>query len=119
MNLPQADFFQGDFLEQDFEENSFDAIVSFYAIFHIPRDKQIKLFRKIRKWVKNDGAILVTLGNFDKENLEGEIGGAEMNWSSYPAEKNVELVEESGFKIIETYIESWRDESHLWVLAET
>ncbi|KXA91053.1 hypothetical protein AKJ63_01965, partial [candidate division MSBL1 archaeon SCGC-AAA259D18] len=38
-NVPEAEFKQVDFSEVEFVENSFDAIVSFYAIFHIPRER--------------------------------------------------------------------------------
>lgn len=116
-NVPEASFFQGDFFEKDFNENSFDAVVSFYAIFHIPREEHEKLFRKIREWVREDGAVLLTLGPEEMDKHRGKIGGEEMLWSSYSPEKNVELLEDSGFKIIETYTEDYRDETHFWVLA--
>lgn len=117
-NLPEAEFIQGDFFEQDFKQNSFDVVVSFYAIFHIPREEHERLFTRIRKWVDDNGLILVTLGSSEMDNYEDEIGGQKMVWSSYSADKNKEIVEKAGFNIIETYIEDWREESHLWVLAE-
>ena len=117
--VPEAKFIQGDFFDQDFEINSFDAIVSFYAIFHIPREEHAEFFEKMNNWVKEDGVILVTMGPGEKDNHKGEIGGEEMVWSSYSQEKNVELIEEAGFKVLETYIEDWREETHQWILAET
>lgn len=117
-NLPEAEFIQGDFFEQDFKQNSFDVVVSFYAIFHIPREEHERLFTRIRKWVDDNGLILVTLGSSEMDNYEDEIGGQKMVWSSYSVDKNKEIVEKAGFNIIETYIEDWREESHLWVLAE-
>lgn len=117
-NVPDSEFIQGDFFNQKFEENSFDAIVSFYAIFHIPREEHEELLNQIRYWVKDDGAILITMGSSEMDDFEGEIGGEDMLWSSYSAEKNKEIVEKSGFNILEAYIEDWREESHLWILAE-
>ncbi|WEL23374.1 class I SAM-dependent methyltransferase [Candidatus Nanohalovita haloferacivicina] len=117
-NVPEADFLQGDFFENDFGENSFDAVVSFYAIFHIPREEHFDLFKKIREWISDEGAILITLGPDEMDDFEGEIGGQEMVWSSYSAEKNVELLEKAGFEIITTYTEDYREETHFWVLAE-
>ena len=117
-NVPEAEFIQGDFFDQDFDENSFDAVVSFYAIFHIPREEHTKLFQKIREWVKEDGVILVTMGPDEMDNFKGEIGGEEMLWSSYSQEKNLELIEEAGFDVLEDYVEDWRDETHHWVLAK-
>ncbi|QKQ98344.1 methyltransferase domain-containing protein [Candidatus Nanohaloarchaea archaeon] len=117
-NVPEADFIEGDFFERDFEENTFDAVVSFYAIFHIPRQEHPELFTQIRKWVKEDGAVLITLGPEEMDNHHGEIGGQEMLWSSYSPEKNIKLLEDAGFDIVTTYTEDYRDETHFWVLAE-
>jgi cyclopropane fatty-acyl-phospholipid synthase-like methyltransferase len=117
-NVPEAEFIQGDFFEQDFGENSFEAIVSFYAIFHIPREEHKELFEKIRYWLKEDGVILVTMGLDEMDQHKGEIGGEEMVWSSYSQEENVRLVKEAGFNVLETYVEDWREETHQWILAE-
>ena len=117
-NVPEASFFQGDFFEKDFDKDSFDAIVSFFAIFHIPREEHERLFQKISKWVREDGAVLLTLGPEEMDEHRGEIGGEEMLWSSYSPEKNLELLKKSGFKILETYTEDYREETHFWVLAE-
>lgn len=116
--FPEAKFIQGDFFDQDFDENSFEAIVSFYAIFHIPREEHKELFEKMHGWLKENGVILVTMGPGEMDNHRGEIGGEEMVWSSYSQEKNVELIEESGFSVLETYVEDWREETHQWILAE-
>lgn len=118
-NVPEAEFIQGDFFDQDFDENSFDAIVSFYAIFHIPREEHRELFEKMHEWLKEDGVILVTMGPDEMDQHKGEIGGEEMIWSSYSQEENVELVEETGFNVLETYVEDWREETHQWILAES
>lgn len=117
-NVPDGEFFQGDFFEKEFDENSFDAVVSFYVIFHIPREEHERLFRKIREWVKEDGEVLITLGSEEMDEHRGEIGGEEMLWSSYSPEKNLEILKKSGFKILETYTEDYREETHFWVLAE-
>lgn len=117
-NVPEAEFFVGDFFDQDFGKDSFDAIVSFYAIFHIPREEHQRLFRKIRHWLKDDGAALITLGPEEMDEHRGEIGGEEMLWSSYSPEKNLEILEEAGFEILETYTEDYRDETHFWVLIK-
>lgn len=118
-NVPDAEFIQGGFFEKEFEESSFDSVVSFYAIFHIPREEHSELLEKIRYWLKDSGSILITLGAREElDDIEGEIGGQEMFWSAFGPEKNKELVEDAGFEIIDTYIEDWRDEHHFWILAK-
>lgn len=117
-NVPSGEFRQGDFFDLEFNQGKFDAIVSFYAIFHIPREEHPKLLHKMKDWIKEDGAILITMGAEEMDMMEGDIGGEEMLWSSYSAEKNIELVGEAGFNIVSSYEEDWREETHLWILAE-
>jgi cyclopropane fatty-acyl-phospholipid synthase-like methyltransferase len=116
-NVPEAEIVQGDFFEVDIDNESLDAVVSFYAIFHIPREEHRELFEQINDWLKPNGRILVTVASTEMEDLKESWDGAEIQWSSYEGTKTLEIIEESGFEIIETYEEDWRDEDHLWVLA--
>jgi ubiquinone/menaquinone biosynthesis C-methylase UbiE len=119
-NVPDAEFIKGDFSEIDFGEESFHAIVSFYAIFHIPRDEHKALFARMNKYLKKEGIILVTLGTSGSEyGIEEDWLGAPMAWSSYHPEKATEIISESGFRILKTFFEGdpGDDEYHFWVLA--
>ena len=42
-------------METEFPAGSFDAIVSFYAIFHIPRQEHLNLFRRFAQWLRPGG----------------------------------------------------------------
>ena len=116
-NIPEAEIIQGDFFEVDVANSSLDAVVSFYAIFHIPREEHRKLFEKINVWLKPEGYILVTVASTVMEDLKESWNGAEIKWSSFEGSKTLEIIEKSGFEIVRTYEEDWRDEDHLWVLA--
>ncbi|MDO9538068.1 MAG: class I SAM-dependent methyltransferase, partial [Thermoplasmata archaeon] len=79
-NVPEAKYIKGDFSKVDLNE-SFHAIVSFYAIFHIPRDEHKALFTRMNILLKKDGIILVTLGTSGSEyGLEEDWCGAPMAW---------------------------------------
>ena len=120
-NVPKARYIKGDFSKVDFEKESFHAIVSFYAIFHVPRDEHRNLFIRINELLKKDGIILVTLGTSDSEYGEEEkFCGASMAWSSYDPDTAKEIIRESGFDILEATFEGepGDDEYHLWVLAQ-
>ncbi|MET3986927.1 class I SAM-dependent methyltransferase [Streptomyces sp. PvR034] len=45
--VPQAEFIRADATVVDFPPASFDAVVSFYALIHIPLDEQLPLLRKV------------------------------------------------------------------------
>lgn len=117
-NLPKGDFIVGDMSQIQFPVESFDAIVSFYAIFHIPREKHLSLFKKIYKLLKPEGYILVTMGAGEWEGMEEDFHGTKMFWSHYGREKNIEIVKSAGFKIIYEMVDTSGNERHLVIFAQ-
>lgn len=120
-NVPKARFIEKDFTKVKFSY-SFDAIVSFYAIFHIPRKENPKLFLKINKLLKPNGLILVSLGTGNEEYGEEKnwAGAKVMAWSTYSPEKYKEIIKKAGFNIIKSVFEGkpGDKEHHFWVLAK-
>ncbi len=120
-SVPNATFIQEDIAEVDFSTGSFDAVLSLYTIFHIPRQEHRDLLLSIRRILRDGGLMLVTMGTFhEDENEIGDFIGSEMAWSSYSLEENLRMVEESGFKILhwEEEGEKGLPEHHLWILAQ-
>jgi cyclopropane fatty-acyl-phospholipid synthase-like methyltransferase len=116
-NVKNAEYLVGDFFSKEVK-GKYDAIVSFFAIFHIPRTEHKKLFKKINSLLNKGGYILITLGAEEmKCDINPDFVGAPMAWSSYSVEKNKKLIQESGFKIIMA-VEDYRTERHLWILAK-
>lgn len=110
----KAKYFVGDFFSV---KGKFDAIVSFYAIFHIPRKEHKQLLKHIHSMLKKEGHILITLGVEDmKCDVSKDFVGAPMAWSSYTVEKNKKLITDAGFEIL-IAAEDYRTEKHLWILA--
>jgi len=117
-NVPEAKFIKGDFSKLKFKNESFDAIVSFYAIFHLPRSEHKTVLKKMHDLLVDDGIILITLGCKDIKISVDPFVGSKMAWSSYPAEKNKQLVERCGFNILLLGEEHHGREHHLWVLGQ-
>ncbi|USN45294.1 MAG: class I SAM-dependent methyltransferase [Candidatus Woesearchaeota archaeon] len=116
-NVAGATFLVGDFFSKEIK-GTFDAIVSFYALFHIPRTEHTKLFAHMHSLLKKNGLILITLGvDSMKLSVNKDFAGAPMAWSSYAAEKNKKLVQAAGFEIL-IAAEDYRTERHLWLLAK-
>jgi len=118
MNLvSEARFIHGDFMQCAFDEK-FDAIISLYTIFHIPRNMHGAIFQKMHRWLKEDGVILVSMGTSDTALDVQEFVGAEMAWSSFSIDENLRLMTESGFETILTVDDNRHpEEHHLWILA--
>lgn len=120
-NVPQAKFIKGDFSAFDFGSKKFNGIISFYAIFHIPREEHRNLFIKMNRLLVENGIILVTLGTSGSEYGEEQNWcGAPMAWSTYDPQTYKQMLDESRFKILEDKFEGQPgdEEYHYWVLAQ-
>ncbi len=60
---PGAEFICADMTAIDLPAGEFDAVVSLYAIIHVPVGEQPGLFGKIRDWLKPGGWFLCTVGH--------------------------------------------------------
>lgn len=120
--VPDAEFIQADFTALDLEPESFDAVVSFYAFNHVPRELLAPTFARIRDWLVPDGLLMTALGTTDLEGWIGEWLGAPTFFSSFPPETNTGLVRKAGFRILRdelvTFREPGGDVTFQWVLAK-
>lgn len=77
--VPGATFVTADMAAWDCESNSFDAVVSFYALIHLPLDDQPELLGRIRRWLRPDGMFLGIVGQ-DRWTGVQDYLGAPMFW---------------------------------------
>ncbi len=115
--VPEATFAVRDISALRAGEFSVDAIVSFYAIFHLPRESHEGLFRTLKTFLSPGGFILVTMGASEWEGLETDFCGAPMWWSHYGPQENAALIHRSGFEIVHDEIDDSGGEKHQIVLA--
>lgn len=119
-SVPEAEYILGDFLNHPFAPLHYDGVIALYSLFHIPRERHQELLVKIHALLKPREYLLITVGTEDVPYKEREsFCGAEMAWSFFDAETNMQMIVESGFTILKTANEKdfGSDESHLWVLA--
>jgi cyclopropane fatty-acyl-phospholipid synthase-like methyltransferase len=126
-NVPSGAFLVSDIMGVDFPPASFDAVVSFYTIFHLPRAEHPELFHRIRRWLKPGGHFLGTLSAQAEENtLDDDFFGTQMYWSNFGLDEYRAILEKAGFELLEvqTLGHGYRDdaapeESHPLVLARS
>ena len=116
-NVPEGKFEAKDMEELRAGDYRVDAVVSFYTIFHISREKHAQLFKKINSFLTTGGLLLVTMGSSHWEGSE-EFHGTTMWWSHYDAKRNRKIVEEAGFKILMDEIDESGGEKHQVLMAE-
>jgi ubiquinone/menaquinone biosynthesis C-methylase UbiE len=99
--VPQAEFVCQDITHLDFPDASFDAICSYYAIIHIPREEHEGLLQSFYRLLKPSGLALLCLGAEDlNDDIVEDYLGARMYWSHYDAETNLDMTKACGFELI-------------------
>jgi 2-polyprenyl-3-methyl-5-hydroxy-6-metoxy-1,4-benzoquinol methylase len=77
--VPAATFEQADMTTWEHAPASFDAVVSFYALIHVPLQDQRALLPKIRRWLRPKGYLLAIVGAQRWTGVE-DYFGAPMFW---------------------------------------
>ncbi|TMI33134.1 class I SAM-dependent methyltransferase [Candidatus Bathyarchaeota archaeon] len=120
-SVPKEKFIRGDFTNLDFPDESFDAICSYYAIFHVPRSEHKGILLNFYRMLKPKGLALLCLGAGDLPHDIADYHGIQMFWSHYGREKNLRLLRECGYEIIWSKIVKdpiYPKSAHLFVLGE-
>lgn len=116
-NVPAATYEVKDMSSLQEKEYFVDAIVSFYAIFHTPRENHLTLLGILNSYLPHNGLMLITMGSSDWEGTEDDFHGAKMFWSHYDPKKNRKIVEDAGFQILLDEIDTNGEEKHQVILA--
>jgi len=123
-HVPQATLIQGDMLALDFQQGSFDAVVAFYSIFHLPGQEQGMLVEKVTGWLKEGGWFLFNLATNEGDVLVDDWMGVKMFSSGLGVEGNREMmrVGGKGLKVVEDEVAMEMvgriEEKFHWVLAQ-
>ncbi len=102
-NVPAGNFKCADIMSTQLPPSSFDAVIAFYAIFHIPREEHPDLFRRVYRWLKPGGYLLCTLSHYSEEGYtEDDFFGVTMYWSNFSLGEYREILTEAGFVLVES-----------------
>jgi len=100
-HVPAAMFIQADMSDAEkmaglFAEGSFDAVVAFYSLFHLPRAEQGMMVTRMARWVKPGGWLLFNLGTSDGDMMIPDWMGVPMFSSGLGVEGNRQMMKEYG-----------------------
>jgi cyclopropane fatty-acyl-phospholipid synthase-like methyltransferase len=119
--VPEAAFVLADFTELELEQGSVDAVASFYALNHVPRELLAGLFARIHGWLSPGGLLLTTLGAIDSPGWTGGWLGAPTFFSGFPSDTNRRLLAGAGFDVLRDEVVEIREPDGKamfnWVLA--
>jgi SAM-dependent methyltransferase len=121
-HVPDATFIRADMTTLDFPAGSFDAVVAFYALTHVPRAEHAHLLGQIAGWLRPGGLLFATMGAHDSpDGVEPDWLGTPMFFSHYDADTNRDLVRQAGLEIVAAEVvpedEDGETVEFLWVAA--
>ncbi len=93
--VPRATFEQADMVTWEHEPGSFDAVVSFYALIHVPLQDQRDLLPKIHRWLRPAGYLLAIVGSERWTGIEDYLG-APMFWDHADRDTYLAWLTETG-----------------------
>ena len=120
-NVPKATFECKDMTALTYPDETFDGILSYYAIIHIPREEQYEMLNNFFRMLKPKGVALLTFHSTDdKGTTDDDFFGAKMYWSGFDAETNITNIKKIGFKIIWSKLvgDSLGDYKHQFLFIE-
>ncbi len=117
--IPTAQFLCVDMSTLEFAAGMFAAVVSFYAIIHVPLEEQPVIFKNIYRWLRPGGYLLATVGSGSWTGTEDDWLGAPMYWSHADRATYVAWLEEIGFEVLWTRFIPEGTGGHTLVLAHT
>jgi ubiquinone/menaquinone biosynthesis C-methylase UbiE len=97
-----AQLAQADLSMLPFGNGSFDGLVSYYAVIHVPRADHRGVFAEFRRVLRPGGVALLCLGAGDvpeDDDTESWLG-THMFWSHFDADTNLEMLRASGFEVV-------------------
>lgn len=121
-HVPNVEFICQDMTKLDFPDNTFDAICSYYAIIHIPRDEHQSLFANFYQILRLGGLALLCLGAENSlDDIDENFFGARMYWSHFDSDTYLPMLKDTGFSVIwskRVADATCEDAGHLFVLLE-
>lgn len=120
-SIPAARFVCADMTALEFPAQAFAAIISFYAIIHVPLAEQHALFAKIYHWLQPGGYLMAIVGAGAWTGTEDnwlDVAGAQMYWSHADTATYQQWLLEQGFEICWTRFVPEGNGGHSLLLAQ-
>jgi SAM-dependent methyltransferase len=122
-NVPAATFLQADMTALAFPAESYDAVLAFYSIIHVPRIEHPALLRTITSWLRPGGLFIAALGASASDDwYDADWLGAPMYWSHFDGATTLRLIETAGLRLLQseerTEDEDGTPATFLWVVTE-
>ena len=114
--VPGATFVCSDVVDYVLEPESVDAVISLYALIHVPLEDQRELFPRVLEALRPGGLFLVIVGSGRWTGVEDYLG-APMFWDHADAATYLTWLRDDGFEVLWDRFIPEGDAGHTLVLA--
>lgn len=104
--VPDAALAQADMTRLPFADDSFDAVVAYYSLIHVPLEEHPAVLEEFARVLRPGGRALVCEGSGEEwigENPDWLDTGVEMGWEIAGAEATAEGLREAGFTVVDEW----------------
>jgi cyclopropane fatty-acyl-phospholipid synthase-like methyltransferase len=115
--VPTASFVRADMATWDAPDGSFDAVVSLYALIHVPLQDQRTLLPRMRRWLVDGGCVLAIVGAQRWTGVEPYMG-ADMFWDHADTATYLDWFTEAGLIPVWHRFIPEGDAGHTLILAQ-
>lgn len=119
IRCPQALLVQADIGEVEFAASSFDGIIAYDSLWHLPRDEHPRVFDGIRRWLAGGGTALLTLA-VGNGALFTDLMGAPVFYDAWPEATSLRMLGDAGLSVVGHHfqpVEEGGAEGHLIILV--
>lgn len=113
---PEARFIRANITEVDFQ-GSFDGIVAWDSLFHIPRARHQALYVSFCRWLKPGAPVLLSAGGSEGE-FTAPMFDVDFFYSSHALDENRRLLEACGFDMILAEVDDRSSRGHVTIIAK-
>jgi ubiquinone/menaquinone biosynthesis C-methylase UbiE len=123
-NVIKGEFYKKDFTQLDFESNSFDAIISFFALNHIEKEKFKQVISDCKKILKKGGFLLLGMVKGTSEGYWVGFYGQKMELygAGYTKKELFDILNSEGYEILKSGIEHFKgkyfEEDQIFLLGK-
>lgn len=121
--VPEGKFYKKEFTEINFKPNSVGAIISFFALNHIPKSEFKKTIRICKKILKQEGFLLLGMVEGKGEGLFEGFYNKKMQLygAGYTKKEIIKVLKENGFSILKITTDHFKgkhfEEDDIYVFA--
>jgi cyclopropane fatty-acyl-phospholipid synthase-like methyltransferase len=116
--VPSAGFLCADMTSLDMPQASFDAVIAFYSLIHVPVEEQASLLARVASWLAEGGYLLAIVGHTAGTGTEDDWFGEPMYWSHADRDTYLRWFEEAGLTALWDRFVPEDEGGHTLILAQ-